>query len=106
MAAVFFLILKYLLVDRLSVALSTEGTAAYYNRNLFTCSLLIQAGSFMCSTQVSDLSLFYVKTRKSNNYCRDWYNIINFLCHAYQTRNNGFMASSFIANYTYCLVVE
>lgn len=80
-AAVFFLILKYLLVDRLSVALSTEGTAAYYNRNLFTCSLLIQAGSFMCSTQVSDLSLFYVKTRKSNNnYCRDWYNIINFLC--------------------------
>lgn len=28
-AAVFFLILKYLLVDRLSVALSTEGTAAY-----------------------------------------------------------------------------
>lgn len=28
-AVFFFLILKYLLVDRLSVALSTEGTAAY-----------------------------------------------------------------------------
>lgn len=43
--AAFFFVLKYLLVDRLSVALSTEGTAAYYNRNFF-CLLTFDTGGF------------------------------------------------------------